>query len=98
MADSTRGNLKKGKHEIRQRVGGRLVLNNLGHIVSAAIDGFGFAYVPESMVSSLVARGRLVPVLDDWTAPFAGYHLYYPSRRQHSIAFTKFVEALRWHA
>ena len=88
---------EKGKQEIRQRVEGRLVLNNLGHVVSAAIDGFGFAYVPESMVSTFLARGRLVTVLDDWTAPFAGYHLYYPSRRQHSIAFAKIVEALRWH-
>lgn len=89
---------EKGKQEIRQRVEGRLVMNNLGQIVNAVVEGFGFAYVPESMVSPLLDKGRLVMVLEDWTAPFAGYHLYYPSRRQHSLAFAKFVEALRWHS
>ena len=39
---------------------------------------------------------RLVRVLDDWCQPFAGYHLYYPSRRQHSPAFALLVEALRY--
>jgi DNA-binding transcriptional LysR family regulator len=35
-------------------------------------------------------------VLDDWCPPFAGYHLYYPSRRQPSAAFALLVDALRY--
>ena len=34
-----------------------------------------------------LAEGTLVRVLGDWCAPFSGYHLYYPSRRQSSAAF-----------
>ena len=34
--------------------------------------------------------------LDDWCPPFPGYHLYYPSRRQPSAAFSLVVEALRY--
>jgi len=34
-------------------------------------------------------------VLQDWCPPFAGHHLYYPSRRQPSAAFSLVVEALR---
>lgn len=40
--------------------------------------------------------GRLVRVLADWCAPFSGYHLYYPSRRQPTPAFALIVEALRY--
>jgi len=37
-------------------------------------------------------------VLEDWCAPFGGYHLYYPSRRQPSPAFSLVVDALRFSA
>jgi DNA-binding transcriptional LysR family regulator len=34
-------------------------------------------------------------VLDDWCPPYAGYHLYYPSRREPSAAFALLLDALR---
>jgi len=30
------------------------------------------------------------------TPPFPGYHLYYPSRRQHSSGFAAVIDALRY--
>ena len=36
----------------------------------------------------------LVLVLEDWCQPFAGYHLYYPNRHEHSSAFGVVVDAL----
>ena len=33
--------------------------------------------------------------LGDWTPKFAGYYLYYPSRRQNLPAFSVIVDALR---
>ncbi len=39
--------------------------------------------------------GSLVRVLEDWCPPFAGYHLYYPSRRQPSPASSLVATALR---
>ena len=41
-------------------------------------------------------EGRHVRVLDDWCEPFPGYHLYYPSRHQHSAAFAVLLEASRY--
>ena len=32
----------------------------------------------------------------DWCPPRPAYHLYYPSRRQHSPAFALVIEALRY--
>jgi len=82
--------------ELKVRVDGQLVFNDLDQIQRATLDGFGFGYLPEDAVNDLLTEGRLVRVLEDWCAPFAGYHLYYPSRRQPSAAFALLVEALRF--
>jgi DNA-binding transcriptional LysR family regulator len=50
---------------------------------------------PGRATSSHIAQGRLTLALDDWSTPFAGYHLYYPGRRQLSPAMAVIVEALR---
>lgn len=81
---------------LRVRVGGPLVLNSLLAIQRAAVDGFGLAYLMADAVADDVAAGRLVPVLEDWSQPFAGYHLYYPSRRQPTPAFAVLIDALRY--
>jgi DNA-binding transcriptional LysR family regulator len=56
----------------------------------------GLAYVPEGLAQPYLAKGRLTRVLADWCLPYSGYHLYYPSRRQHSAAFVLLVDALRY--
>lgn len=82
--------------QIRIRVEGQLIFNNLNARVEAAIAGLGLAYVPEDCVSEAVATGTLVKVLDAWCEPFSGYHLYYPSRKQHTAAFARLLDAVRW--
>jgi DNA-binding transcriptional LysR family regulator len=86
----------KGGREIKVRVDGQLTFNGTFQILNAALSGFGLAYVPEDLVGPHVAKGRLKRVLDDWCPLYAGYHLYYPSRRQPSAAFALLVEALRY--
>ena len=86
---------KKGR-ELKVRVDGQLVFNNGDMILKAALEGFGLAYLPEDRVAPHIAEGSLVEVLADWSPPFPGYHLYYPSRRQASPAFALLVEALRY--
>ena len=85
---------KEGR-ELRVRVDGQLTFNDAEMILIAARAGLGIAYVPDDHVLADIAEGRLVRVLADWSPPFAGYHLYYPSRRQLSPAFALLVEALR---
>jgi DNA-binding transcriptional LysR family regulator len=87
---------EKGSKELKVRVDGQLVFNRMTQILEGALAGFGFAYVPEDAAAPLVAKGKLVRVLEDWCAPFPGYHLYYPSRRQSSPAFALLVDALRY--
>ena len=97
----TRGGLyawefEKAGREINVRVEGSLIFNDMRQIIQAALDGFGIALTMEDEVKGLIAEKRLVRVLDDWCQPFAGYHLYYPSRRQLSPAFQVLVDALKY--
>jgi DNA-binding transcriptional LysR family regulator len=87
---------ERGHQELKVRVDGQLVFNTLAPILTAALGGFGLAYVPEDLAEPHIAKGRLKRVLEDWCAPFPGYHLYYPSRRQSSPAFALLVDALRY--
>src|SRR4051794_1976096 len=86
---------EKAGRELNVRVEGQLVFTSLSLIRRVALAGLGLAYLPEDQVQADVAGGRLVRVLDAWCEPFPGYHLYYPSRRQHAPAFAVLVEALR---
>jgi DNA-binding transcriptional LysR family regulator len=86
----------KGGRELRVRTEGQLVFNTVSLMANMAVAGLGLAYLPEDVVQNHVAEGRLVRVLTDWSAPASGYHLYYPSRRQATPAFTLLVDALRY--
>src|SRR5216683_3875043 len=85
---------EKGGRELRVRVDGQLVFNGTTQMITAALAGFGLAYVPEDLVLPHLAKGRLARALADWCPPYPGYHLYYPSRRQSSPAFALMVDAL----
>ena len=66
--------------------------------VRVALDGMGVALLPADMVQDHTDAGRLVQVLADWSPTFPGYHVYYPSRRHASPAFSLRVDALRYEA
>lgn len=89
---------EKGNRELKVRVEGQLTCNGSAQLLNAALAGLGLAYVPEGMVEAHIAKGRLVRVLRDWCPPYSGYHLFYPSRRQSSAAFSLVVDALRYRA
>ncbi len=82
--------------ELNVHVEGQFTFNNLRLRIDAALAGHGLAYIPEDQVRAYIAEGRLVRVLADWCPSYTGYHLYYPSRRHPSAAFTTLVEALRY--
>lgn len=87
--------LEQNGHELKVRVDGQVTFNNVPMVLRAAEAGFGLACVLEDHVAEPIVQGKLIRVLDDWCPEFTGYHLYYPSRRQHSAAFTLLVNALR---
>jgi DNA-binding transcriptional LysR family regulator len=49
----------------------------------------------EGYARDAVASGRLVTLLDDWSATFPGPFLYYPGRRQQPPSLTAFVSFVK---
>lgn len=71
-------------------------MNSLDLARRAALAGLGLAYLPDDLVKADIANKKLVRILEDWCEPFPGYHLFYPSSRQHAPAFAVVLEALRY--
>lgn len=97
---STHGGLyawefEKNAREVKVRVEGQLTFNGTAQMLNAALAGAGLAYVPEDIARPHIAKGRLKRVLADWCPPYPGYHLFYASRRQSSVAFALLIDALR---
>lgn len=88
---------RRGK-VVNVRVDGPLIFNTAPPQVDAALAGLGITLLPEDELAPHIEAGRLVRVLEDWCPPFGGYHLYYPSRRQPSPAFSLVLQALRLEA
>ena len=79
---------------VNAHVKGRLVFNRNEPVVEAVLTGNCLAWLPNDLVHEHIANGSLVPVLDDCSIVYPGYHLYYASRRS-SLALSLVVDALR---
>jgi DNA-binding transcriptional LysR family regulator len=96
----TRGGLyawefEKDGETLNVQVRGQFTGNTTPQMLEGALVGVGIGYVPATLAQQYIDSGDLTPVLEDWWPTFPGYHLYYPSRRQSSPAFTLVVDALR---
>lgn len=87
---------EKDNDQLRVKVEGQLTFNSLLERIDAALSGFGIACVPEDMIQNEVDSGALVRILEEWSPPFPGYYLYYPSRKQHPPAFALMIDTLRY--
>ncbi|MBO0144633.1 LysR family transcriptional regulator [Agrobacterium sp. Ap1] len=86
---------EKDDQIVNIRPTGQIVSNLPAQIVSYCLSGMGVACMPESYFVEFLANGRLERVLDEWCAPFGGYHIYYPSRRQQTQAFSLILSEMR---
>jgi DNA-binding transcriptional LysR family regulator len=86
---------ERGAEKMEVAVEGSLITNDLDHLVRAALNGVGVAYMLEDYMLPHIAAGRLVPVLDGWRLPFAGFHLFYPSRDQMPAKLRALIAFLR---
>ena len=90
-----RWELDRGDQSVAVAVNGSLILDDLDLVIHAAVDGAGVAFLSEDRAAPHLASGALERVLEDWSPPFPGFFLYYPSRRQQPAALTALIETLR---
>ncbi len=88
---------EQGGVELAIDVSGPLTLSDQTLSIDAALDGCGIAFAFESQVTELIARGKLVRVLEDWCPYYGGFYLYYPGRRQVPATLRAFVDFARNH-
>lgn len=86
---------EKDGQQMKARVEGQLTFNSIFEVLDATVAGFGLGFVPEDIAKPHLVSNALSQVLEDWSPPWSGYHLYYPHRRQFSPALALVVDALR---
>ena len=83
---------ERGDEKLEVAVSGPLSTTDNDLMLRAVLDGVGIGYLFDYHVADHLVAGRLVSMLDDWTPPFPGFHLYYPSRRQMPPPLRAFVD------
>jgi DNA-binding transcriptional LysR family regulator len=76
-------------------VDGPLVFSDKQMALRATLQGIGIGFAVEDTVRDHIAAGRLVPLLEAWSAPFPGMFLCYPQQRQMAPALRAFIDAVR---
>lgn len=76
-------------------VDGPLIFSDKESALNATLQGIGIGFPIEDTISDHIADGRLISVLEPWSAPFPGLFLCYPQQRQMALALRVFIDAVR---
>ncbi|MBN9162431.1 MAG: LysR family transcriptional regulator [Myxococcales bacterium 68-20] len=87
--------LRSGTKSAELTVFPRLVVNDYAMLRSVARAGFGIALLPEYLCAEDLRSGRLVPVLESWSAPEVPVFALYPSTRHLSPKVVALLDLLR---
>lgn len=90
-----RWEFERGKKSMSVSVNGPLIVDDVGLVTRAALDGVGLALISDENVAPYFETGALIRVLEDRCQPFPGFFLYYPSRKQQSAALSALIKTLR---
>lgn len=71
----------KGKQRLDFMPNGPLTFNDDSVALTAALSGAGLSFQLAAAVQQHLAQDRLVSLLEEWTAPLPGFHIYYPANR-----------------
>jgi DNA-binding transcriptional LysR family regulator len=86
---------EKGSQKLALAVDGSLIVDNVDLMLRGALEGVGVGYLIEPYVNTFIREGRLVPMLEDWSPRFSGWHIYYASRRQMHTPLKIFIGFVR---
>jgi DNA-binding transcriptional LysR family regulator len=90
-----RWEFERGRKAVTVSVNGPLTIDDTSLVIQAALAGAGLGLAYEEQVAEYIAKRRLIRVLEDWSAPFPGFFMYYPSRQHQPAALSALVHALR---
>lgn len=83
--------------EFRVDVAPEITTNDMALMVKLAVAGVGISFGMEESFRSAMERSELIPVLEIYCPRFAGFYLYYPSRRNAAPKLRVLIDHLkRW--
>jgi DNA-binding transcriptional LysR family regulator len=85
---------ERGK-EFSVAVAPEITTNDMALMIKLAVAGAGITFGMEESFRPAIARKKLIPVLEDYCSYFAGFYLYYPSRRNVAPKLRALVEHVR---
>jgi DNA-binding transcriptional LysR family regulator len=86
---------ERGEEVIRLSPQARITANTLELEISAAISGLGIIATFEEFLAPAIARGELVPILEDWMPDFPGPYLYYAGRKHMPPPLRAFIDFVK---
>jgi DNA-binding transcriptional LysR family regulator len=95
--DASNWQLHSGSKVTQVKVNSRFAANNLASIHRLALNGHGIGLLPSFLCTSDVEAGRLVPLLDGWTAARVPVSIVYPKQSFVPLALRTFVDYLTQH-
>jgi DNA-binding transcriptional LysR family regulator len=81
--------------EFAVAVAPEITTNDMALMIKLAISGAGITFGMEESFRPAVERGELVPILEEYCPRFAGFYLYYPSRRNLAPKLRALISHLR---
>jgi DNA-binding transcriptional LysR family regulator len=79
-------------------VDGPLILSEQTMTIDAAVQGMGIAFWIEQELKPLIEQGKLVALLEEYSAPFPGFYVCYPQQRQMAPALRAFIDFVKANA
>lgn len=92
--DLYRWEFSRDGHAFNIELESHLISNDPRQIIEMARAGLGIAHLFADRVREDVARGTLVPVLEEWSESFPGFYLYFLTRQQLPTKLRVFIDFL----
>lgn len=86
----------EGGRDFTVAVAPEITTNDMALMIKLALAGGGLTFGMEETFRPYIARGELVPLLETYCPPFAGFYLYYPSRRNLAPKLRALIDHLRY--
>lgn len=81
--------------EFSVAVADTITTTDMALMIKLAVAGAGISFGMEDSFQPAIARGELLPILEDYCPRFPGFFLYYPSRRNMAPKLRALVKHLR---
>ncbi|WP_034914315.1 LysR family transcriptional regulator [Erwinia sp. 9145] len=72
-----------------------ITANETDFLLDAARKGTGLAYISEQLAKPYIERGELIQVLNEWSAVFSGFHLYYVNNPYMPASLRAFIDLIK---